>query len=115
MQTKRLGRSAIYVSKICMGTMTFGGQADEKMAHRVLDQSLDAGIKILKGADRAVVGAGGDPGGGGGHRCAGVPGAHARVRRGGARRDDCGLPCAAPRRDDRGAYGGSVRGATVKP
>ena len=26
MQTKRLGRSAIYVSKICMGTMTFGGQ-----------------------------------------------------------------------------------------
>ena len=51
MQTKRLGRSAIYVSKICMGTMTFGGQADEKMAHRVLDQSLEAGINFFDPAE----------------------------------------------------------------
>ena len=41
---KRLGRSAIVVSDICMGTMTFGGQADEAMAHRILDKSFEAGI-----------------------------------------------------------------------
>jgi aryl-alcohol dehydrogenase-like predicted oxidoreductase len=55
MQTKRLGRSAIYVSKICMGTMTFGGQADEKMAHRVLDQSLEAGINFFDTAENYPV------------------------------------------------------------
>ncbi len=55
MQTKRLGRSAIYVSKICMGTMTFGSQADEKMAHRVLDQSLEAGINFFDTAENYPV------------------------------------------------------------
>ena len=47
MQTKRLGKSAIHVSTICMGTMTFGNPADEKTAHRILDMSLDAGINFF--------------------------------------------------------------------
>jgi aryl-alcohol dehydrogenase-like predicted oxidoreductase len=51
MQHRRLGKSAIYVSDICMGTMTFGNQADEAMAHRVLDQSLDAGINFFDTAE----------------------------------------------------------------
>ena len=55
MQSKRLGRSAIVVSKICMGTMTFGSQADEKTAHRVLDQSLDAGINFFDTAENYPV------------------------------------------------------------
>ncbi len=55
MQHHRLGRSAIYVSKICMGTMTFGSQADEKMAFRVLDQSLDAGINFFDTAENYPV------------------------------------------------------------
>ena len=42
MGNRRLGKSAIVVSDICMGTMTFGSQADEAAAHRVLDMSLDA-------------------------------------------------------------------------
>jgi len=37
MQTKRLGRSAVVVSKICMGTMTFDHQADEATSMRILD------------------------------------------------------------------------------
>ena len=44
MKTKRLGRSAIVVSDICMGTMTFGNQADEATSHRILDMAFDAGI-----------------------------------------------------------------------
>jgi len=55
MQTKRLGKSAIAVSTICMGTMTFGNQADEKMAHRILDKSLDAGINFFDTAENYPV------------------------------------------------------------
>ena len=55
MQTKRLGKSAIAVSKICMGTMTFGAQADEKMSHRILDKSLDAGINFFDTAENYPV------------------------------------------------------------
>jgi aryl-alcohol dehydrogenase-like predicted oxidoreductase len=46
MQHRRLGRSAIYVSDICMGTMTFGSQADEAESLRILDASFDAGINF---------------------------------------------------------------------
>ncbi len=55
MQHKRLGRSPIYVSKICMGTMTFGNQADEKMAFRIMDQSLEAGINFFDTAENYPV------------------------------------------------------------
>lgn len=55
MLTKRLGRSAIVVSKICMGTMTFGSQTDEKEAHRILDKSLDAGINFFDTAENYPV------------------------------------------------------------
>ncbi len=51
MKSRRLGKSAIYVSDICMGTMTFGNQADEATAHRVLDMSLDAGINFFDTAE----------------------------------------------------------------
>ena len=55
MQTHRLGKSPIVVSKICMGTMTFGAQADEKTAHRILDMSLDAGINFFDTAENYPV------------------------------------------------------------
>ena len=55
MQTKRLGKSPITVSAICMGTMTFGNQADEKMAFRILDQSLEAGINFFDTAENYPV------------------------------------------------------------
>lgn len=55
MQHKRLGKSAIYVSDICMGTMTFGSQADEKMSLRILDQSFDKGINFFDTAENYPV------------------------------------------------------------
>ena len=55
MKTKRLGRSPIVVSDICMGTMTFGSQADEKMSHRILDMSLEAGINFYDTAENYPV------------------------------------------------------------
>jgi len=51
MQHRRLGKSAIYVSDICMGTMTFGSQADEATAHRILDMSFDSGINFFDTAE----------------------------------------------------------------
>ncbi|MFN4223140.1 MULTISPECIES: aldo/keto reductase [Novosphingobium] len=51
MQHRRLGRSAIVVSDICMGTMTFGSQVDEAEALRVLDRSFDAGINFFDTAE----------------------------------------------------------------
>jgi aryl-alcohol dehydrogenase-like predicted oxidoreductase len=51
MQHRRLGTSAIVVSDICMGTMTFGSQADEATSLRILDQSFDAGINFFDTAE----------------------------------------------------------------
>ena len=37
MQTKRLGNTGLHVSEICLGTMTFGIQADEPTAFQIMD------------------------------------------------------------------------------
>jgi aryl-alcohol dehydrogenase-like predicted oxidoreductase len=55
MKTNRLGRSGIAVSDICMGTMTFGTGADEKMAFEILDRSFDAGIDFFDTAENYPV------------------------------------------------------------
>ena len=55
MQHRRLGRSAIYVSDICMGTMTFGSQTDEAESLRILDASFDAGINFYDTAENYPV------------------------------------------------------------
>ena len=55
MQRKRLGRSGIYVSSICMGTMTFGSQVDEAESFRILDASVDAGIDFFDTAENYPV------------------------------------------------------------
>jgi aryl-alcohol dehydrogenase-like predicted oxidoreductase len=51
MQRRRLGKSAIVVSDICMGTMTFGNQAEEAEAFRILDECFDAGIDFYDTAE----------------------------------------------------------------
>lgn len=55
MNHRRLGKSAIYVSDICMGTMTFGSQADEATAIKVLDRSFEAGINFFDTAENYPV------------------------------------------------------------
>ena len=51
MQSRRLGKSAIHVSDICMGTMTFGSQTDETEALRILDRCFDEGIDFYDTAE----------------------------------------------------------------
>ncbi len=55
MQHRRLGRSAIAVSDICMGTMVFGSQTSEEDSFRILDQCLDAGINFYDMAENYPV------------------------------------------------------------
>lgn len=55
MGNRRLGRSAIAVSDICMGTMTFGSQVDEATSFRILDQCFDAGINFYDTAENYPV------------------------------------------------------------
>jgi len=45
------------VSRICFGTMTFGGQTDEAAAGRMIDYCLDTGINFLDTANAYTNGA----------------------------------------------------------
>jgi aryl-alcohol dehydrogenase-like predicted oxidoreductase len=51
MKKRRLGKSAIVVSEIGMGTMTFGSSCDEATAHRILDKAYDFGIDLYDTAE----------------------------------------------------------------
>jgi aryl-alcohol dehydrogenase (NADP+) len=51
MQHVRFGRTGLQVSRLCLGTMTFGLQCDEKTSHAILDSAADGGITFLDAAD----------------------------------------------------------------
>ena len=40
----KIGKSGIYVSRLCLGTMAFGNLADEKECFRIMDEAVDNGI-----------------------------------------------------------------------
>lgn len=51
MNRRRLGQSGITVSEICMGTMTFGEQCDERLSFEIMDTAYDAGIDFYDAAE----------------------------------------------------------------
>jgi len=51
MEKRRLGRSGIHVSDLCLGTMTFGSQNSEAEAFAILDRAYDAGIDFFDTAE----------------------------------------------------------------
>lgn len=51
MQKIKLGSSDLQVSKICLGTMTFGEQNTEAQAHDQLDYALEHGINFIDTAE----------------------------------------------------------------
>ena len=56
MQTIKFGTTGLSVSRLVLGTMTFGLQTDEKTAHAILDVAADGGINVLDTADVYPVG-----------------------------------------------------------
>jgi aryl-alcohol dehydrogenase-like predicted oxidoreductase len=51
MDTRKLGRTGLTVSRVCFGTMTFGSQMDEPSAHRTLDFCVDHGVNFIDTAN----------------------------------------------------------------
>ena len=49
--TTRLGRTGLTVSRLALGTMTFGLQTDEAVSHRILDKAAEGGINFLDTAN----------------------------------------------------------------
>lgn len=59
----RLGRTGLQVSRLCLGTMTFGLQCDEPTSVAILERAAEAGVDFLDtsdvyplGGDQATVG-----------------------------------------------------------
>ncbi|MFD0667038.1 aldo/keto reductase [Ramlibacter sp. MAHUQ-53] len=51
MKPVRLGQSDLHVSPICLGTMTFGEQVAEPLAHSILDRAVERGIDFIDTAE----------------------------------------------------------------
>ncbi len=60
MHSKQLGRTGLFVSELCLGTMTFGGgegmwrqigALDQASAERLVGRAIDAGINFIDTAD----------------------------------------------------------------
>lgn len=59
MKYRQLGRTGLYVSEICLGTMTFGGQGmwtaigalDQTNAEALVSRALEAGVNFIDTAD----------------------------------------------------------------
>ncbi|WP_101829515.1 aldo/keto reductase [Frankia canadensis] len=51
MEHVRLGRTGLQVSRLCLGTMTFGLQCDEEQSRSILDRAAEGGITFLDTAD----------------------------------------------------------------
>ena len=52
MEHRRLGRTALRVSPLCLGTMNFGPRTPEDVAFDMLDAALDTGIDFIDTADQ---------------------------------------------------------------
>ncbi len=51
MEYRRMGRSGLKVSEICLGTMTFGHGTGEVEAKRIVDLAIDAGVNFFDTAN----------------------------------------------------------------
>src|SRR5688572_7973139 len=57
MERRVLGRTGVSVSALCLGTMTFGNEADEEASRAIVDRFLDAGGDFIDTADVYSAGA----------------------------------------------------------
>ncbi len=58
MQHIKFGRTGLRVSRLCLGTMTFGLQCDEAQSHAILNKAAEGGIDFLDTADVYPLGGG---------------------------------------------------------
>lgn len=58
MEHVRLGATGLKVSKLCLGTMTFGYQCDEATSFAILDRAAAGGITFMDTSDVYPLGGG---------------------------------------------------------
>ncbi|WP_321842334.1 aldo/keto reductase [Paraburkholderia bannensis] len=58
MQYRRFGQTGLSVSRLCLGTMTFGLQTEEDVSRLILDKAADAGVNFIDTADVYPLGGG---------------------------------------------------------
>ena len=63
MEYRKLGRTGLKVSELCMGTMQFGWTADERISFDILNAAFEAGINFFDTADIYSRWVEGNPGG----------------------------------------------------
>ena len=63
MHHTKFGRTGLRVSRLCLGTMTFGLQCDEQRSIAILDKAAEGGIDFLDTADVYPLGGGRDTAG----------------------------------------------------
>ncbi|QDL38702.1 aldo/keto reductase [Rhodoferax sediminis] len=51
MEYRRLGRSGLKVSPLCLGAMMFGDQTDEATSHQIIARAREAGVNFIDTAD----------------------------------------------------------------
>lgn len=51
MKLKRLGRTGLKVTEVCLGTMTFGQQCDEPTSFAIMDEAAAQGVSFIDTAD----------------------------------------------------------------
>src|SRR5262249_34458018 len=51
MQIRRLGRTGLKISEVCLGTMTFGHQCDERASFAIMDKAAEHGVFFFDTAD----------------------------------------------------------------
>src|SRR5207248_5457550 len=51
MEIVNLGRSGLKVSRLCLGTMIFGSQRDEKESFAIMDAAAELGFTFIDVAD----------------------------------------------------------------
>jgi aryl-alcohol dehydrogenase-like predicted oxidoreductase len=56
MEYRKLGRSGLKVSPLCLGTMMFGGPTDQAASDRIIARAREAGVNFIDTADAYVDG-----------------------------------------------------------
>jgi aryl-alcohol dehydrogenase (NADP+) len=56
MEYRKMGKTGLKVSALCLGTMTFGRQVEEQESIRIIERALEAGVTFIDTADMYVNG-----------------------------------------------------------
>ena len=56
MKYKKLGRTGLLVSEVCLGTMTFGEQLDEEESVKIVKNAITEGVNFIDTANGYVAG-----------------------------------------------------------